>query len=599
MSDVTLKYLLFGEDRTASKTLRNLGGEADKAGSRLEGIGARLGGLGKATALAVGGAAVAGVAALTAATVGGVSAAAEYQTLSLKTEAVLKSTGNAANQSTKAILDRAAALETMSGVDEAMIINGQNVLATFTNVRDLAGEGNDIFNRATGAALDMSVALGQDMQSSVTQLGKALNDPIKGVVALSKVGVTFTQQQKDQIQALVKSGDTLGAQKVILSELNKEFGGTAEAAGKGFAGAMARAQDAVSDAFREVGTSLLPVLANLADWFVREGMPAIRGFAETALPILKAGWDAAVDVVQTKVIPVIRAVGQWFTDKIAPGIRAFAENILPGLRDAWASATKKIDEHRPQLEAIGNVLKTVVEFIWGTVIPIIGTILGHAFRAVGEAIGAVIGVISVLVDAFGVLGRWGIWLWNNALAPTVRFILTGFASLTGGVAAFLDALGSIPGFEWAQTAAAKLRAASDQAHGLAQGIREIDDKTVTVTIAGNWSAADAALARINAANKHAAMDRGRGFAAGGTNIPAGLAWVGEQGPELINVPGGSTIYDARTSAAMARGGSSASMASGGGESRPYLVQLVADGRVLQEILLGHKRSNGGTALGLA
>jgi len=41
------------------------------------------------------------------------------------------------------------------------------------------------------------------------------------------------------------------------------------------------------------------------------------------------------------------------------------------------------------------------------------------------------------------------------------------------------------------------------------------------------------------------------YAAGGTDIPAGLAWVGEQGPELMYVPGGSSIYDHNQSMAMA------------------------------------------------
>jgi hypothetical protein len=56
-------------------------------------------------------------------------------------------------------------------------------------------------------------------------LGKALNDPIKGVTALQRVGVSFTKGQKDQIKSLEESGHHMQAQKVILRELNKEFVG--------------------------------------------------------------------------------------------------------------------------------------------------------------------------------------------------------------------------------------------------------------------------------------------------------------------------------------------------------------------------------------
>ncbi len=66
MGDLTLKYLLFGEDRTASKTLKHVGDEAGHTGTRLEGMGSRasnaLGILGGAAAAA----AVAGVAAISA-----------------------------------------------------------------------------------------------------------------------------------------------------------------------------------------------------------------------------------------------------------------------------------------------------------------------------------------------------------------------------------------------------------------------------------------------------------------------------------------------------------------------------------------------------
>ena len=124
------------------------------------------------------------------------------------------------------------ALERKTGVDGDQIQSGENMLLTFTNVRNEVGKGNDIFNQATSTVLDMSVALGQDTKSSAIQLGKALNDPVKGVTALQRVGVTFTAQQKDQIKTLVDSGNTLDAQKIILRELDKEFGGSAAEQGR-------------------------------------------------------------------------------------------------------------------------------------------------------------------------------------------------------------------------------------------------------------------------------------------------------------------------------------------------------------------------------
>ena len=43
-----------------------------------------------------------------------------------------------------------------------------------------------------------------------------------------------------------------------------------------------------------------------------------------------------------------------------------------------------------------------------------------------------------------------------------------------------------------------------------------------------------------------------GFASGTESAPGGLAWVGERGPELVNLPRGAKVFDAGRSAAMAR-----------------------------------------------
>ena len=49
----------------------------------------------------------------------------------------------------------------------------------------------------------MSTAFGQDLQSSAIQLGKALNDPVAGIGALQRIGVQFTEAQKNTIKALM------------------------------------------------------------------------------------------------------------------------------------------------------------------------------------------------------------------------------------------------------------------------------------------------------------------------------------------------------------------------------------------------------------
>jgi phage-related protein len=188
----------------------------------------------------------------------------EAQKVAAQTGAVLESTGGAANVTAKHVDSLATSLSRMSGVDDETIAAGENLLLTFTNIRNEVGKGNDIFDQATSAITDMSVSLGQDMKSSAIQVGKALQDPIKGVTALRRVGVAFTEAQVKQIDAMVKSGHAMDAQKLILRELNTEFGGSAKAAGETLPGQLNKAKNAFDEVAGNVVTLLVPALVKLA-----------------------------------------------------------------------------------------------------------------------------------------------------------------------------------------------------------------------------------------------------------------------------------------------------------------------------------------------
>lgn len=156
-------------------------------------------------------------------------------------EARLKSTGSAAGLSSDQLQEFAQELQRITTYGDDAILAMQGVLLTFTNIK------GDVFKDATRAVLDLSTAMGQDLQSSAVQLGKALNDPVKGINALSKIGVAFTEDQKKLIKAFAETGDRASAQRIILKELATEFGGAAEAASNTFGGALTQLQNAFGD----------------------------------------------------------------------------------------------------------------------------------------------------------------------------------------------------------------------------------------------------------------------------------------------------------------------------------------------------------------
>jgi hypothetical protein len=242
----------------------------------------------------------------------------EAQKTGAQTTAVLKSTGNAAKVTQKHIENLAGAISMKSGIDDEAIQSSENMLLTFTKVRNEVGKGNQIFDRATQTVTDMSVALGQSGKSSAIQLGKALNDPIKGITALRRVGVSFTAQQQKQIETLVKSGDTLSAQKLILRELNKEFGGSAAAQ----ATAGDKLKVSLGNLAEAAGGVLVPqldkaavFLSKMIDEFVRG-----EGIAKVIIPAFYSVRDAIRGVV-TDLTPMVQVA--------APALVSFFES-LPG-----------------------------------------------------------------------------------------------------------------------------------------------------------------------------------------------------------------------------------------------------------------------------
>ena len=188
----------------------------------------------------------------------------EHEKLAKQTDAVITSTGGAAHVTAAHVDALASSIEGVSGVEAGATKNVENLLLTFTNIKN-AGV-NKTFDQATQAVTDMSVALGEDPKSAAIQLGKALNDPVKGITALSRVGVSFSAQQKALIKGYEAHGKGAKAQAVILKELTKEFGGSAKAAGETLGGKMAILKGRFLEFTDGVIAKLMPSLMKLADW---------------------------------------------------------------------------------------------------------------------------------------------------------------------------------------------------------------------------------------------------------------------------------------------------------------------------------------------
>lgn len=218
-------------------------------------------------------------------------------------EARIKSTGGAAGQTSEQLQRIASSLQGVTTIGDEATLEMQALLLAFTKIK------GDEFELATERVLDMSQAMGTDLKSSAIQVGKALNDPIRGISALSRAGVQFSESQRASIKSLVEMGDTAGAQRVILQELETQFGGAARAARETLPGALTAAGNALGDVQEEIGKGLAPTIAFLAERLAT--LAADPAFMELAR---SAGEGIATMIRWT--IMGAAAIGQFAADGI-------------------------------------------------------------------------------------------------------------------------------------------------------------------------------------------------------------------------------------------------------------------------------------------
>ncbi len=240
--------------------------------------------------------------------------------------AVLESTGSQAGVTASQVNELANSLSQVTMFEDDAIIGGESMLLTFTNI------GADVFPTATQTMLDMSQALGQDLTASAMQLGKALNDPVQGVTALRRVGVQLTDDQEALVKKMMEMGDVAGAQKIILEELQKEFGGSAEAAGQTMAGQLEILNNEFDNVKEDLGTAFLPVLKDLVG-IAKDLMPYLQQAVQwfSSLPTPVKGGAAAVLAIVAALAPLIGVISSVVSiiGVVGPAITAIGGALAP------------------------------------------------------------------------------------------------------------------------------------------------------------------------------------------------------------------------------------------------------------------------------
>ena len=177
----------------------------------------------------------------------------------------------------------------------------QSVLLGFTNIT------GEAFDGASEAVLDMATVMGMDLTSAVQTIGKALDDPITGLDSLRRQGFKFTDEQKAELAQLVRNGEQLKAQKIILDTLATSYGGAAKAGQDSFA----KQRHSVEDLQEAIGVKLIPVM---------------QVFVENNTQMINSLRELVENIDFTPVINVVTNLSKIFT-KVFDTIFGYLKNV--------------------------------------------------------------------------------------------------------------------------------------------------------------------------------------------------------------------------------------------------------------------------------
>lgn len=331
-----------GDSRNLERTFKRVGDQGNKLQHSLRGVG-------KASAIAIGTGVGIGLVGVAFAAKSAWQELVQAQKAAAQTNAVIKSTGGVANVSAKQVRDLSSSLLAKTGIDDEVIQAGENMLLTFRNIRNEIGKDNDIFNQATKIGLDMSTALqgagfeGGSLQTTMIRLGKALNDPVQGMTALRRVGVTFDKSQQTTIKRLEETGHHLEAQKLILRELRAEFGGSAEAYGKTLPGRLMILRESLKNAGATILGYLVPAMET--------GMGVLGRFGDfiakiAAAPNLGSAFKTAGRGILSIAGEIRRSLDKALfgsTETIQGGPTGYITRVRKGLLDQdWAGIGSEV-----------------------------------------------------------------------------------------------------------------------------------------------------------------------------------------------------------------------------------------------------------------
>ena len=344
------------------------------------------------------------------------------------------------------IQEYAESQERLLAVDADVIKGTQAKLLTFKELAKTADTTGGAFDRATIAAVDLAAAGFGSAESNAIQLGKALNDPIKGISALTRSGITFTESEKEKIKTLVESGQTLEAQNMILGAIETQVGGTAAATATS-SEKMRLGFESVKDA---VGAALLPAFDKLATFMSTNVFPSIVAGIEKLPALFTAAGDALapfVDGFKATFENAGGGVSGFITAMMELRQKLFDAliNALPGIIDAIVAFIPMLVENTVKMitsliTAITDALPAIIDGaiqLFNGIITGLLEVLPVIITAVVEALPT---VINAIVEAIPLIIQGAIKLFLGVIDGLIKALPVIITALVNALPTIIKAI---------------------------------------------------------------------------------------------------------------------------------------------------------------
>lgn len=396
-----------------------------KADSDVTSFGDRVGEWGKKAAAAFAVAAAAAAAYAGKLAIDGVKAAMEDQAAQEKLAATLENVTGATREQIGAVEAWISATQLAFGVSDSQLRPAFERLVRAT--KDV-GEAQKL----TTLALDVAKGSGKDLETVSNALGKAYEG---NTTALGKLGLGIDKAQ-------LKTMDFNDITKV----LSDTFGGQAARQAETFQGKVARLSEAWGEAKETVGGFIIDALTPLLNIFTGSLIPKLGELSEQLGKNLKEPFEAIAKVVKEDLFPILKGWWTFLSETVWPGIAKTIAPVVKALGEAFTTVGDAIKDNKDKLQPLFDLLKAVGDFIFMTLGPILGTLLGTQIKMAGEAIAGVIKGIATVVDVVtkGIQGAINLAIggintliraWNaipDWLRPGGKVDTLSPVSLTGG-----------------------------------------------------------------------------------------------------------------------------------------------------------------------